>query len=64
MNTLLDTVEEVSVIENVESTLGKFLNLTLTDGAVLRFDAIGEDEFTIEVSEDELEDLRGKLGGV
>lgn len=61
MNTLANVTEELTVIENVESTLGEFLNLTLTDGTVLRFDVISEDEFTIEVSEDELEDLRGKL---
>lgn len=62
MNVLLDVVEESVVIKQVENNLESgLLNLTLADGTLLNFVASGEDEFTIDISEEMMAEIQNKL---
>lgn len=62
MNALLDVVENTTVIERVENNIESgLLNLVLADGTTLNFVASGEDEFSINISEEELVEIQNKL---
>ena len=61
MITVFETNENVTVKKVEVSADNGLLNLVLEDGTVVNFVANGEDEFVIDISDDELEGIQTKF---